>query len=160
MRLFYSIGRDSGFFQLFCSPNVDCVNPGLYAIIGAAAALGGVTKMTGTILLVSTICLSPLHVVSLVVIMFELTGGLNYILPIMVAVMISKWVGDAFMKDGMYPYALYTHTHTHTHMHARTRTHTHTHTCTHAHVAHSMHVYSRMHNSNSPMTHYQLYDYQ
>ena len=49
-------------------------------------------------------CLScPLHVVSLVVIMFELTGGLNYIVPIMVAVMISKWVADAFIKDGMYP---------------------------------------------------------
>ena len=35
--------------------------------------------------------------------MFELTGGLNYIVPIMVAVMISKWVGDFFIKDGMYP---------------------------------------------------------
>lgn len=56
-------------------------------MIGAAAALGGVTRMT----------------VSLVVIMFELTGGLNYIVPIMVAVMISKWVGDAFISDGMYP---------------------------------------------------------
>ena len=36
--------------------------------------------------------------------MFELTGGLNYIVPIMVAVMISKWVADAFVKDGMYPF--------------------------------------------------------
>ena len=35
--------------------------------------------------------------------MFELTGGLTYIVPIMVAVMISKWVGDALVKDGMYP---------------------------------------------------------
>jgi len=35
--------------------------------------------------------------------MFELTGGLNYIIPIMVAVMVSKWVADAFIKDGMYP---------------------------------------------------------
>ena len=43
---------------------------------------------------------------SLVVIMFELTGGLNYIVPIMVAVMISKWVADAFIKDGMYPDSL------------------------------------------------------
>ena len=49
--------------------------------------------------------MSP-HVVSLVVIMFELTGGLNYIVPIMVAVMISKWVADAFIKDGMYPHSL------------------------------------------------------
>ena len=45
-----SIGRKSDFFHLFCSPNVDCVNPGLYAMIGAAATLGGVTKMTGAIL--------------------------------------------------------------------------------------------------------------
>ena len=35
--------------------------------------------------------------------MFELTGGLSYIVPIMVAVMVSKWVGDALFKDGMYP---------------------------------------------------------
>lgn len=35
--------------------------------------------------------------------MFELTGGLMYIVPLMVAVMMSKWVGDAFVKEGMYP---------------------------------------------------------
>ena len=35
--------------------------------------------------------------------MFELTGGLTYIVPIMIAVMISKWVGDAIISDGMYP---------------------------------------------------------
>ena len=56
-------------------------------MIGAAAALGGVTRMT----------------VSLVVIMFELTGRLSYIVPIMVAVLVSKWVGDTIIKDGMYP---------------------------------------------------------
>ena len=39
--------------------------------------------------------------VSLVVIMFELTGGLQYILPIMIAVMASKWVGDAFGRESM-----------------------------------------------------------
>jgi chloride channel 3/4/5 len=55
-------------------------------MIGAAATLGGVTRMT----------------VSLVVIMFELTGGLTYIVPIMIAVMISKWVGDAIISDGIY----------------------------------------------------------
>ncbi|XP_071490180.1 H(+)/Cl(-) exchange transporter 4-like [Diadema antillarum] len=63
-----------------------CVTPGLYAMVGAAATLGGVTRMT----------------VSLVVIMFELTGGLVYIVPLMVAVMVSKWVGDAFSKEGIY----------------------------------------------------------
>lgn len=43
-----------------------------------------------------------LLLVSLVVIMFELTGGLTYIVPLMVAVMTSKWVGDALGKEGMY----------------------------------------------------------
>ena len=69
-----------------CEPDIPCVTPGTYAIIGAASALGGVTRMT----------------VSIVVIMFELTGALTYVLPIMIAVMISKWVGDAFGKRGIY----------------------------------------------------------
>lgn len=69
-----------------CEPDIPCVTPGTYAIIGAAAALGGVTRMT----------------VSIVVIMFELTGALTYVLPIMIAVMVSKWVGDAFGKRGIY----------------------------------------------------------
>lgn len=46
--------------------------------------------------------------VSLVVIMFELTGGLTYIVPLMVAIMTSKWVGDALTKEGMYPFYAYT----------------------------------------------------
>lgn len=40
--------------------------------------------------------------VSIVVILFELTGALTYVLPIMIAVMLSKWVGDAFGKRGIY----------------------------------------------------------
>ena len=40
---------------------------------------------------------------SLVVIMFELTGGLQYIVPLMAAAMTAKWIGDAFDKEGMYP---------------------------------------------------------
>lgn len=69
-----------------CEPDIPCITPGTYAIIGAASALGGVTRMT----------------VSIVVIMFELTGALTYVLPIMIAVMVSKWVGDAFGKRGIY----------------------------------------------------------
>ena len=64
-----------------------CVTPGVYAIVGAAATLAGVTRMT----------------VSIVVIMFELTGALTYVLPIMIAVMLSKWVGDALSsRRGIY----------------------------------------------------------
>lgn len=40
--------------------------------------------------------------VSLVVIMFELTGGLEYIVPLMAAAMTSKWVADAFGREGIY----------------------------------------------------------
>jgi len=69
-----------------CEPDIPCITPGTYAIVGAAAALAGVTRMT----------------VSIVVIMFELTGALTYVLPIMVAVMLSKWVGDAFSRRGIY----------------------------------------------------------
>ena len=36
--------------------------------------------------------------------MFELTGGLEYIVPLMAAVMTSKWVADAFGKEGMLVY--------------------------------------------------------
>ncbi|PFH51941.1 hypothetical protein AMATHDRAFT_39855 [Amanita thiersii Skay4041] len=67
-------------------PSVRCISPGFYAVIGASAMLGGVTRMT----------------ISLVVILFELTGALSHVLPIMICVMTSKWVGDAFNMDGIY----------------------------------------------------------
>lgn len=73
-------------FEYYCAPDVPCINPGTYAIIGAAATLAGVTRMT----------------VSIVVIMFELTGALTYVLPIMTAVMFSKWIGDWFGRRGIY----------------------------------------------------------
>ncbi|KOB76585.1 Chloride channel protein 3 [Operophtera brumata] len=69
-----------------CSSGNVCITPGLYAMVGAAAVLGGVTRMT----------------VSLVVIMFELTGGVRYIVPLMAAAMASKWVGDALGRQGIY----------------------------------------------------------
>jgi len=67
-------------------PSVRCVNPGFYAVIGASSMLAGVTRMT----------------VSLVVIVFELTGALSHVLPIMISVMVSKWVADALGPDGIY----------------------------------------------------------
>lgn len=75
-------------FFLFdaCEPDTKCITPGIYAIIGAAAALGGASRMT----------------VSIVVIMFELTGALTYVVPIMISVMLSKWCGDIFGKKSIY----------------------------------------------------------
>lgn len=77
---------DLWIFQNACSTGENCMTPGLYAMVGAAAVLAGVTRMT----------------VSLVVIMFELTGNADFIVPVMVAVMCSKWVGDAFGRQSIY----------------------------------------------------------
>lgn len=75
-------------FVLFesCPPEGICVTPGVYALVGAASALTGTTRLT----------------VSSVVIMFELTGALSYVLPIMVGVIISKWVADSFGRRGIF----------------------------------------------------------
>lgn len=78
-------------FQNACSTGENCMTPGLYAMVGAAATLAGVTRMT----------------VSLVVIMFELTGNADFIVPVMVAVMCSKWVGDAFGRQSIYDAHIY-----------------------------------------------------
>ena len=56
-------------FFATCEPDVPCITPGTYAFLGAAAALSGIMHIT----------------VSVVVIMFELTGALTYILPTMVS---------------------------------------------------------------------------
>lgn len=74
----------SSFFSA-CQPDVPCITPGTYAFLGAAAALAGVTRIT----------------VAVVVIMFELTGALTYILPTMLVVMITKGVGDWYGKGGI-----------------------------------------------------------
>ena len=118
--LVFSSFQDYVFFKNMCLIDRPCVEPGLYALIGAAAALGGVTKMTGTCALLSppSPSLPPslpfslwkfsydccIVLVSLVVIMFELTGGLQYIVPLMAATMTSKWVADSLIQEGMYPY--------------------------------------------------------
>jgi chloride channel 3/4/5 len=60
---------DSKFFAA-CAPDVPCITPGTYAFLGAGAALSGIMHIT----------------VSVVVIMFELTGALTYILPTMVSI--------------------------------------------------------------------------
>lgn len=65
-----------------------------------ADASGGVTLVA---LCAVSLCFSEL-LVSLVVIVFELTGGLQYIVPLMAAVMAAKWVGDSLGKEGMYPF--------------------------------------------------------
>ncbi|PLW41107.1 hypothetical protein PCASD_11838 [Puccinia coronata f. sp. avenae] len=65
-----------------CNPEKPCITPGTYALLGSAAALGGIMRIT----------------VSVVVIMFELTGALTYILPTMVVLLVTKAVSDQLVK--------------------------------------------------------------
>jgi len=65
------------------------ISPGIFAMVGAAAFLAGVSRMT----------------LSLCVIMFELTGELDYVLPHMVAILVAKWVADSLGKESVYDLA-------------------------------------------------------
>ncbi|TFK85536.1 hypothetical protein K466DRAFT_588014 [Polyporus arcularius HHB13444] len=69
-----------------CKGDLNCVVPGLYAMVGAAATLSGVTRTT----------------VSLAVIMFELTDTLTYAAPVMLSVLVAKTVADALEPKGIY----------------------------------------------------------
>ncbi|KAF7557583.1 hypothetical protein G7Z17_g626 [Cylindrodendrum hubeiense] len=62
------------------------VNPGILAMVGSAAFLAGVSRMT----------------VSLAVIMVELTGEVNFIPPFMIAILTAKWVADSISSEGIY----------------------------------------------------------
>lgn len=61
------------------------ISPGIFAMVGAAAFLAGISRMT----------------VSLAVIMFELTGEVDYIPPFMMAILTAKWVADSICEEGV-----------------------------------------------------------
>ncbi|KAF3061383.1 hypothetical protein GL218_03947 [Daldinia childiae] len=84
MQAIHDAHPDSAFFAA-CQPDEPCITPGTYAFLGAAAALSGIMHIT----------------VSVVVIMFELTGALTYILPTMIVVGVTKMVSDLFGKGGI-----------------------------------------------------------
>lgn len=60
------------------------ITPGTYAFLGSAAALSGITNMTLTV----------------VVVMFELTGAFNYIIPTMLVVAFTRIVLTSFGTEG------------------------------------------------------------
>ncbi len=61
------------------------VDPGGFALIGAAAFFGGLTRLT----------------FSLAVVMIEITDETHFLLPIMTAVMVGKWTADSLI-DSLY----------------------------------------------------------
>lgn len=60
--------------------------PGVYAMAGAGAFMAGITRMN----------------VTLAVILFELTGSLNHVLPFSVTILVANWVANAIEPKSIY----------------------------------------------------------
>ena len=78
-------------FGLFANCPADgnpesCVVPGVYALVAAGATMCGVTRLS----------------VTLAVILFELTGSLEHVLPFSLGVLIAKWTADAIEPLSIY----------------------------------------------------------
>jgi chloride channel 3/4/5 len=63
-----------------------CVTPGIYALIAGGSVMCGVTRLSVTI---------P-------VILFELTGSLDYVLPFSASILVAKWTADALEPLSIY----------------------------------------------------------
>ncbi|KAF2008677.1 voltage-gated protein/chloride channel-like protein [Aaosphaeria arxii CBS 175.79] len=88
VQLFALHFADSGVFG-HCDPTGppgSCVVPGVYAMVAAGATMTGVTRLT----------------VTLAVILFELTGSLDHVLPFSLGILVAKWTADAIEPLSIY----------------------------------------------------------
>ncbi|CUM65931.1 uncharacterized protein PRCAT00003584001 [Priceomyces carsonii] len=75
------------FLQYVCNTKAnECVDLGIYSMIGAGAFMAGVTRMN----------------ITLVTILFELTSSYNYVLPISVSIAVANWAGGFLEKNSLY----------------------------------------------------------
>lgn len=70
--------------------NGTCIQPGVYGLMAAGATMCGVTRLS----------------VTLAVVLFELTGSLDYVLPFSLAILVAKWTADAMEPNSIYVRAL------------------------------------------------------
>lgn len=75
-----------GIFLQCYNENKNCVSPGSYAIVGAASFFAGVTNAS----------------VAAVVIVFEITGAVTYMIPLMLGVVVAKTILDIFDSKGFF----------------------------------------------------------
>ncbi|KAK3765639.1 hypothetical protein RRG08_063676 [Elysia crispata] len=78
-------GRIVGIVLSMASENSGWVNLSFYSLVGASAMLGGIVRMT----------------ISLTVIIMEATSNVPLGLPVMISLIVAKWVGDQF-NEGIY----------------------------------------------------------
>lgn len=64
----------------------ECITPGVYALVAAGATMCGVTRLS----------------VTLAVILFELSGSLDHVLPFSLAILCAKWTADAVEPLSIY----------------------------------------------------------
>lgn len=65
---------------------LSCITPGVYALVSAGSTMCGVTRLS----------------ITLAVILFEITGSLNYVLPCSLAILVAKWTADAIEPQSIY----------------------------------------------------------
>ena len=66
--------------------DASCIQPGVYGLIAAGATMCGVTRLS----------------VTLAVILFEITGSLDYVLPFSLSILVAKWTADAVEPLSIY----------------------------------------------------------
>ncbi|KAI8907406.1 chloride channel, partial [Gorgonomyces haynaldii] len=86
--LFQSFVNSHRHWDLFasCPADSDCINLGMYSLLGAFGALAGTTKLA----------------VSLTVVMFELTGNLSLVLPLMMTLSVARVASDYIAEHGLF----------------------------------------------------------
>lgn len=81
-----ALGRLFGYLLHKLFPNTAAFSdPGTYALMGAAAVLGGMARMT----------------ISLTIILLEATGNMQYVLSLMIILMSARFTGNLF-NEGLY----------------------------------------------------------